>query len=160
MKDFLEKLAGKNPTPGGGAAAAIAGAMGAALVEMVISLSKNLELKTNNLREKLLKLAEEDVVAFDSVMAAYRSKNKEKIMKALLKAIEVPEKTKKLSKEVEKLAKIAARKGNKNSLSDAKTALYLAQAAQKGAEANIKINKQSLASLRVVAPLEHLMASR
>ncbi|KKR85777.1 MAG: Formiminotransferase-cyclodeaminase [Candidatus Woesebacteria bacterium GW2011_GWB1_41_10] len=152
MKDFLEKLAGKNPTPGGGAAAAIAGAMGAALVEMVISLSKNLELKTNNLREKLLKLAEEDVVAFDSVMAAYRSKNKEKIMKALLKAIEVPEKTKKLSKEVEKLAKIAARKGNKNALSDAKTALYLAQAAQKGAEANIKINKQSLASLRVVRP--------
>ena len=152
MKDFLEKLASKNPTPGGGAAAAIAGAMGAALVEMVISLSKNLELKTNNLREKLLKLAEEDVVAFDSVMAAYRSKNKEKIMKALLKAIEVPEKTKKLSKEVEKLAKIAARKGNKNALSDAKTALYLAQAAQKGAEANIKINKQSLASLRVVRP--------
>ena len=152
MKDFLEKLAGKNPTPGGGAAAAIAGAMGAALVEMVISLSKNLELKTNNLREKLLKLAEEDVVAFDSVMAAYRSKNKEKIMKALLKAIEVPEKTKKLSKEVEKLAKIAARKGNKNALSDAKTALYLAQAAQKGAEENIKINKKSLASLRVVRP--------
>ena len=152
MKDFLEKLASKNPTPGGGAAAAIAGAMGAALVEMVISLSKNLELKTNNLREKLLKLAEEDVVAFDLVMAAYRSKNKEKIMKALLKAIEVPEKTKKLSKEVEKLAKIAARKGNKNALSDAKTALYLAQAAQKGSEANIKINKQSLASLRVVRP--------
>src|SRR3990167_9987067 len=105
MKDFLEKLAGKNPTPGGGAAAAIAGAMGAALVEMVISLSKNLELKTNNLREKLLKLAEEDVVAFDLVMAAYRSKNKEKIMKALLKAIDVPQETKRLAKEVEKLAR-------------------------------------------------------
>ena len=152
MKDFLEKLAGKNPTPGGGAAAAIAGAMGAALVEMVISLSKNLELKTNNLREKLLKLAEEDVVAFDSVMAAYRSKNKEKIMKALLKAIDVPQETKRLAKEVEKLARIVARKGNKNALSDAKTALYLAQAAQKGAEENIKINKKSLASLRVVRP--------
>ena len=152
MKDFLEKLAGKNPTPGGGAAAAIAGAMGAALVEMVISLSKNLELKTNNLREKLLKLAEEDVVAFDLVMAAYRSKNKEKIMKALLKAIDVPQETKRLAKEVEKLARIVARKGNKNALSDAKTALYLAQAAQKGAEENIKINKKSLASLRVVRP--------
>ena len=147
MKDFLEKLASKNSTPGGGAAAAVAGAMGAALVEMVVNLTKNLELRTNNLRTKLLKLADEDVVAFDAVMAAYKSKNKFKIKKALLKAIEVPEKTKKLANEVEKLAKIAAKKGNKNALSDANTAIYLAQAAQKGAEENIKINKTSLKRL-------------
>ena len=147
MKDFLDSLASKNPTPGGGAAAAVAGAMAAALVEMVVNLSKNLELKTGNLRTRLLALADEDAKAFDEVMAAYKSKSKVRIKKALLKAIEVPEETKKLSKDVEKLARIAAKRGNKNAVSDAKTAIHLAQAAQKSAEENIKINKKFLTKL-------------
>lgn len=147
MKDFLERLASKNPTPGGGAAAAVAGAMAAALVEMVVNLTKNLKLKTNNLGTRLLRLADEDCKAFDLVIATYKSKDKTKIKKALLEAIKVPQETKKLAKEVERLARIAARKGNKNALSDAKTALYLAQAAQKGAEENIKINQKAIAKL-------------
>jgi formiminotetrahydrofolate cyclodeaminase len=106
-----------------------------------------LNLDTKNLREDLLKLADEDVKAFDLVMLAYRSKSKPKIKRALLGAIEVPQKTKKLTQEVEKLAKIAAKKGNKNAISDAKTAIYLAQAAQKGAMENIEINKKLLTSL-------------
>lgn len=149
MKDFLERIASKNPTPGGGAAAAVAGAMAAALVEMVCGLTKtqnlqNAKTESKSLREKLLKLADEDCKAFDLVMGAYKTKDKKKIKKALLGAIRVPEETKKLAKEVEKLAKVAIKKGNKNALSDAKTALYLAQAAQKGAEENIKINEFSL----------------
>lgn len=149
MKDFLEKLASKNPTPGGGAAAAVAGAMAAALVEMVVNLTKGLKLNTKNLREDLLKLADEDCKAFDAVMTAYKSGSKSKIREALQGAIEVPEETRQLAKEVEKLARIAAKKGNKNAISDAKTAIYLAQAAQKGAEENIKTNKTSLKRLNL-----------
>jgi len=145
MRDFLEKLASKSPTPGGGAAAAVTGAMAAALVEMVVNLTEGLKLDTKNLRGDLLKLADEDCRAFDAVMTAYKSKVK--IKEALQRAIEVPEETKRLAKEVEKLARIAVKKGNKNAISDAKTAIYLAQAAQRGAGENIKINKTLLKKL-------------
>jgi len=152
MKDFLEKLASKNPTPGGGAAAAVVGAMAAALAEMVCGLTKDDEVKRlapslQKYREELLRLADEDVAAFDAVMAAYKSKNKTEIRKALLGATAVPEETMRLSKEVEELAKVVARKGSKNAVSDAKSAIYLAQAAQKSALENVRINRESLKKL-------------
>lgn len=152
IKNFLGEVAGKNPTPGGGAVAAVVGATAAALVEMVVNLTKTKEIKNlkikelKNLRIDLLKLADDDVAAFDGVMIAYRSKDKSKIKKALQKAISVPEKTALLSNEVLELAKIVLKKGNKNASSDAKTAIYLAQAAIKSADENIKINQQSLAA--------------
>lgn len=153
IERFLEELASRSPTPGGGAVAALTGAMAASLVEMVINLTKNEELRINNLkkaqeiRNHFLDLADEDCGAFEEVMAAYKSKDKEKIKRALQKAIDVPGKTVLLSNEVLKLAKIVLKKGNKNTFSDAKTAIYLAQAAIKSADENIRINQQSLAAL-------------
>lgn len=153
IESFLEDLASKNPTPGGGAVAALAGAMAASLVVMVCNLTtgansvKRIANSANKLKNQLLDLADEDCRAFDGVLAAYRSKDKEVIGKSLQKAIDVPEKTMLLSNEVLKLAKIVLKKGNKNAFSDAKTAIYLAQAAIKSADENIKINQQSLAAL-------------
>ena len=152
IQTFLEQLSSKAPTPGGGAVAALAGAMAASLVEMVINISKDEGLnknlrRTKNLRAELLKLADEDVAAFDEVMAAYKSKSLPRIKKALEDAIEVPEKTKAASGEVEKLAMIVAQKGNKNALSDASTAVLLSRAAQESAQENIKINKLALKKL-------------
>lgn len=150
--EFLENLSSKSPTPGGGAVAALTGAMAASLVEMVCELTKtqnlqNSKTQSTQLRLKLLKLADEDCKAFDEVMLAYRSKDKGFIKKSLQKAIDVPGKTVLLSNEVLKLAKIVLKKGNKNTFSDAKTAIYLAQAAIKSADENIRINQQSLAAL-------------
>lgn len=150
--DFLNRLGSVSPTPGGGAVAALTGAMAASLVEMVCGLTKtqnlqNSKTQSTQLRLKLLKLADEDCKAFDEVMLAYRSKDKGAIKKSLQKAIDVPGKTVLLSNEVLKLAKIVLKKGNKNTFSDAKTAIYLAQAAIKSADENIRINQQSLAAL-------------
>ena len=152
IEDFLEELASKSPTPGGGSVAALAGAMAAGLVEMVWNITKNVDTelqrnKLKNLRLELLKLADEDSKAFDKVMEAYRSKDKSKIRESLQKAIDAPAKVKRLSIEIEKLAKVAAKKGNKNAFSDAKTAIYLARASQKSAEENVKINMIALARL-------------
>lgn len=149
---FLNELASVKPTPGGGAVAALAGAMAAALVEMVINLSKSKELKAKSLkvkelRENLLKLADKDVSAFDKVVMAYRSKDKGLIKKALSGAIAVPEETKKLSQRVEVLGVLVEKEGNKNAVSDARTAIYLAQTAQRSAQENIDINKSALARL-------------
>ena len=153
IEDFLEELSSKSPTPGGGAVAALSGAMAASLVEMVLNITKDEKLKTKNLkrikklRGQLLKLADDDVAAFDEVMAAYKSKSKLQIRKALGYATVVPEKTKALCKEVEHLAGEVVRYGNKNALSDAKTAVLLSRAAQASAEENIKINKEAIAEL-------------
>jgi formiminotetrahydrofolate cyclodeaminase len=152
IEKFLEELASKKPTPGGGAVAALAGAMAAGLVEMVVNLTKTEELKklgtqAMRIRQDLLRLADEDVAAFDEVMVAYKSKSKQRIRQALSYAIAVPQKTEALSRKVEKLAKLLLIKGNQNALSDAKSAVYLAIAAQKSARENIEINRCMLANL-------------
>jgi formiminotetrahydrofolate cyclodeaminase len=82
---FLDDLASRKPTPGGGSAAAVMGAMGAALVSMVCNLTmgrtqypdfeeklKSVLTKAEELRRDLIKMIEEDVQAFNSVMRAYR----------------------------------------------------------------------------------------
>jgi formiminotetrahydrofolate cyclodeaminase len=80
VSDFLESLSAKTPTPGGGAAACIAGALGASLAQMVVSYSlgkKNLALHQPDLtradltlaraRQLFLGLADEDAAAYGLV---------------------------------------------------------------------------------------------
>lgn len=165
LEAFLKELSSKNPTPGGGVVAALSAVIAASLIEMVGNLTlgkKGYEKaedtvhkiikNTGEIKKKLLKLADEDTKAFNKVMDAYRTdKNdpdrKEKIKKALTYAIDVPMEVRKLSKELEGLAVRIGKIGNKNASSDASTAVYLLQAAQKSALENIKINKESLKSL-------------
>src|SRR2546421_12486285 len=81
---FLNELASKAATPGGGSAAAIMGAIGAALVSMVCNLTlgkanyreveeelHSVRLKAERLRQQLTAMIEEDVKAFEEVMGAY-----------------------------------------------------------------------------------------
>ncbi len=153
IEEFLNKVSDKTPTPGGGAVAALAGAMAASLVEMVLNLSKDEGLKTKKrqrvrkLKAELLRLADEDVAAFDEVMGASKSKSAPRIRKALVFATEVPQKTRTLCREVEKLALLAEKYGNKNALSDARSAVWLSKAAQASAGENIKINQKALKKL-------------
>lgn len=166
ISKFLDDLSSSSPTPGGGAVAALSGAMAASLVEMVCNLTigkkgyENVESsmqkvgrETQVLRKKLVKLADEDVTAYNLVMTAYKlpkeNKNrKEEIEKTLIYAMEVPRRVAGFAKEVETLAKKVVRIGNKNAISDAKTAGHLAKAAYSSAMENVRINKVSLASLK------------
>lgn len=171
LKQFQIELGSKNPTPGGGVMAALAGSFAASLIEMVCNLSIGKEKYKKNekdlikihkdileLKKKLTNLAEEDKKAFDKVVVAYqmeknptsprlRGARKEQIKKALRYAIEVPMEVRRLSQSVEKLAYRVSKIGNKNAVSDAKTAIYLSHAASKSALENIKINKQALVKL-------------
>lgn len=160
IERFLEELASRSPTPGGGAVAALTGAMAASLVEMVCNLTigkRGYEKYTKNLeadakiakadRKILLQLADVDVSAFDSVMAAYKSKDKKEIRKALKYAIDIPEKVAAICMEIDDMAYELEKIGNKNVFSDAKTAHALAGAAINGAMANVHINGEALAKL-------------
>lgn len=163
---FLNELASKASTPGGGSAAAIMGAMGAALVSMVCNLTigkKNYtdveeELKTvlsqaEGLRERLMGMIQADVDVFDQVMSAYglpketeeeKAKRSEAIQLALKTATEVPLECARVCAEVIQLSRIVAQKGNLNVISDAGVAVLAAYAALRSAALNVYINAKNI----------------
>lgn len=166
IRDFLDQLAGSAPTPGGGSAAAIMGAMGAALVSMVCNLTigkKNYlevedEMKAvlgeaERLRARLTEAVAEDIAAFDQLMAAYalpKESDEQKtarsaaIQACLKQATEVPLTCARLCAEVIALSQRAADKGNLNVISDAGVAALAAQAALRSAALNVYINAPSI----------------
>lgn len=160
IEKFLDEVGSSRPTPGGGAVAAVTGAMAATLVEMVCNLTigkkkyldvqKRMEILARRAKEakiELLDMADADSEAFDKVMAAYKTENKDEIKAALFWAIEIPQKVAKIAEEVQMMALEVAKIGNTNAYSDAMSAEHLANAAMESAYENIEINKKALASL-------------
>jgi formiminotetrahydrofolate cyclodeaminase len=163
---FLDDLASERPTPGGGGAAAVCGAIGAALVSMVANLTigkKNYEAvwedleavnaKAEALRAELTGAIEEDVVAFNSVMGAYglpRATDEEKaertasIQAALKDATLAPLRAVKACFEVMRLSAAVAEKGNLNVISDAGVAVLSANAGLRSAALNVFINAKAI----------------
>jgi formiminotetrahydrofolate cyclodeaminase len=159
---LTERLASSDPVPGGGSAAALAGAMAAALVAMVAELTSGRaeyaaheaainELRVSALahRALLLELAEEDSVAYDSVVRARRLPKESEserevradaLRSAMLDAARVPLRTAVVAAEVLELAERIAPIGNRNAVSDAGVAAQLAAAALRGALLNVRIN--------------------
>ena len=159
---FLDELASKASTPGGGSAAAIMGAMGAALVSMVANLTigkKNYESvegdmkavldNSESLRTRLTDMIKADVDVFDKVMGAYalpkdtdeqKTKRSEMIQAALKEATDVPLACARLCADVIELSRPVAEKGNTNVISDAGVAVLAAYAALRSAALNVYIN--------------------
>ncbi|WP_202901209.1 methenyltetrahydrofolate cyclohydrolase [Methylocaldum szegediense] len=162
IRQFLDELASKSATPGGGSAAAIMGAMGAALVSMVCNLTigkknyeavepemKELLAKAENLRSQLMDMVRADVEVFNKVMSAYglpketdeqKAARSQQIQLALKAATDVPIECAKACAEVIRLSKIAAEKGNRNVVSDAGVAVVAGYAALKSAALNVYVN--------------------
>lgn len=182
VEDFVDQLASPSPTPGGGSASALAGAMAAAMVEMACNLTVGREkfraveaelqtvlARATQLRQQLLSSVDEDTEAYNKVSEAYkmpRSTDQEKtaraaaIQAALQYASEVPLAVARAAVEVYQLGQVAMDKSNPNVASDVRVALLLAQAARDGAVANVEINLDSISdeafTERMRAELEEL----
>lgn len=173
VEDFIGELAASTPTPGGGTAAAVAGAMAAALLSMVasISLKKAPEERVlreardcaERLREELLELADRDSAAYEKVVAAYRlPKGTEeearlrgsRILEAVREAAEVPLRTAELAVEVLETAKGVKDRVRSSVLSDLLVSIRLAHAGVHGALYNVAINLSSLEDPAVRQELE------
>jgi formiminotetrahydrofolate cyclodeaminase len=166
VTQFLDALAAPDPTPGGGTASAVAGAMGTSLLVMVTGLAKS---NTNTDDEKtalaaarqalqpivvtLTGLADADASAFDEVMGAYRlpkASDEDKtarsaaIQKALQGATTVPLQTLRACAAAMAHAEAVAASGNRSAVSDVGVAIGLLEAAAAGAEANVRINLGSV----------------
>lgn len=159
---WLADLASEAPTPGGGAAAAMNAAVGAALVSMVCNLtigkpryaaheSTMIEVRhqADQLRQQALELAEQDAAAFGRVMAAYRlprqteqeqQTRNQAIQDALVEAADVPLRTAAVAAEVIGLADRILEGANVNVISDVAVAAASARAALSAAVINVEVN--------------------
>jgi formiminotetrahydrofolate cyclodeaminase len=166
VAQFLDALASPEPTPGGGTAAAIAGATGAALLTMVAGLAKTRHRTDDEaramaqakasllgIRERLVTLADVDTDAFNRVMAAYRlpkATDEEKalrqqaVQQALREATEAPLETLKATAEAMAQARTVAAHGNRSAASDVRVAVELLEAAAASAAANVETNLPGL----------------
>ncbi len=162
LGEFVDELSLDSPAPGGGSAAALCGALSAALSSMVANLTvgkkgyeavqaelKEVALKAQAAKDEMLRAIDEDTRAFNKVMDAFRlpggseDQVREKeaaVQRAYVKATRVPLGVLEKCVALLELAKTVAFKGNKNSLSDAGVAALAAEAAAQGAGYNVLIN--------------------
>ena len=172
---YLEDLASAQPTPGGGSAAALSGAMGAALASMVCRLTLGKEKyadvqgeieallqKTEGLRERFQQLSSEDSEAYGRLSACFkmpRATEEERrarttVMQArLLEAARVPLEVTERAAETVHLCQRIAEIGNTNVLSDIATGSMLASSAGAGAAWMVRANLQMLKDLAGVSLL-------
>ncbi len=175
VSNFLNELASNSPTPGGGSVAALAGALGAALISMVGNLTvgkkkyenveeeiKRILSSSEKLRYELSQLIEEDVKVFNNFMSTYKMPKEtedekkiraEKIQESLIKAAKVPLKVAYKCLDILSLSKEVAEKGNINVVSDAGVAVLMAEAALESAILNVKINLRMIKDEKVRAEL-------
>lgn len=166
LADYFDELSTDSPAPGGGSVAAVSGAQAAALVSMVANLThgkkgyedywddmEQVAVEAQKLKDELNASIDRDTDAFNALMAAGRLPKKtdeqkaeraRAIQKATLNAIEVPLSVVRNMVKVMELAKEAAEKGNRNSISDVSTAAAQARAAAEGAADNVMINVPGL----------------
>jgi len=171
INNFLDELASNSPTPGGGSVAALAGALGAALISMVGNLTigkkkyedveediKKIISSSEKLRYELSQLIEEDVKVFNNFMATYKMPKEtedekkvraEKIQESLIEAAKVPLKVAYKCLDILSLSKEVAEKGNINVVSDVGVAVLMAEAALESAILNVKINLRMIKDEKV-----------
>jgi formiminotetrahydrofolate cyclodeaminase len=181
LDQFLESLGSGAPTPGGGAASALAGALAAALAEMVAQLTVGrpkyaaVEERAQAVlrgalrqRSELLALVDEDAQAYGGVAAAYalpkgtdneRRKRDEAIQTALVAALQPPLQVMEHGCDVLRLADEIAEIGNRTVASDAGCAALLGEAATRAAGLNVMANVVLLRDERVAGEARERVAT-
>ena len=166
IQTFLDNLASQSATPGGGSVAALMGAQGAALVSMVCNLTigkpkfadveaemQSVLDKAETLRGQLIDLIQQDIDAFNRLIAQYalpketeeeKAVRSEAIQSVLKEVTDVPMQCVRACAEIIRLSKVAAEMGNPNVVSDAGAALMAAYGALKISVLNVLINTVSI----------------
>jgi formiminotetrahydrofolate cyclodeaminase len=143
LKTYLDALAAKTSTPGGGAVAAVVAAEACSLLSMVANFSKAETAKDIAARAQasivnLLELGDQDTLAFESVVKAFKGKGDR--LSACEKAAKIPAQVIEIClTHVDDLEYLSAR-GNPNLITDTAIASLLFDSALKSSELNILIN--------------------
>lgn len=177
VKRFLEKLSSDTPIPGGGSASALAGALSASLVTMVAGLTskkdeskkkgmEGIRKKGVSIQKRLFRAIDEDSKSYEAVLKALRlPKGSEKkrlrrfkeIQRAYQKATLTPQLVCQQSLQLLEYSRTLILRGNRNAVSDAGVAAFLADAACAGGLFNIKINLAGVTEKSFVNKMNILM---
>jgi glutamate formiminotransferase/formiminotetrahydrofolate cyclodeaminase len=157
VQGFADETSRDSAAPGGGSVAALAGAMAASLAAMVSNLPhpksayqdvrselEEVALRAQQLKQLLLDAIDDDTWAFESLMAATRSGEEERLRRATLHAAEVPLAVAEACPEIAELCGRAREIGMPASASDAGVGAGMARAASVGAAMNVYINLQDM----------------
>lgn len=166
VRELLDAFAAPLPTPGGGSAAALAGAVGASLLATVAALPKSRAASDADrarlgdaakrcaaLKDALTAFVDGDSEAYDRVAAAYRlpketaDEKRERsaaIQSALRQAIAVPLDVMRACAEAVAQAAVVAQLGNSSARSDIEVGLELLLAAVRGARLNVAVNLETV----------------
>lgn len=166
LKDFIDELGSKSPTPGGGGVAALSASTASALCSMVFNLTigkksfndlskdeqdsvvKSLE-KTNHYQKEFLNYMDKDAEVFLKLMQSFKlPKNteeekklrKEKIQEGYKEALSVPLELANMAFDMYEYMFIACKFGNVNAISDIGVAALNIQSSIESAVLNVKIN--------------------
>ena len=173
--DFLDSVASSSVTPSGGATAAIGGASGAALCEMVCihTLRKDgygdVEQELTDARDeldahrtRLLELADEDSAAVEDLQAAFETPDDEgrdeAVREAAKRTTEVPVATAEACLAVLERATVVAEKGTRNAVADAGTGAFLAHAGVRASVSTARHNVGTIEDATFVAATETRLA--
>lgn len=181
VEAFINETGSDSPAPGGGSIAALNGATGAALIEMVAALTigkekhaaveaemKDIQVKAHEMKARFLAYIDEDSAAFNKIMAAFKlPKETDEDKKARSAAIQeatkgaalVPYHIGELANELLPLAEAVIVKGNQNAVTDGAVATMNARTAVHSAFLNVKINLGSIKDGAFVADLNQKMAA-
>lgn len=166
INNFLSELASSSPAPGGGSVAALSGSLGAALSSMVCNLTIGKEKYANVqnkikktlkeseiIRKDLTKLIDKDTEAFNDVMKAFKmpketeqqkKKRSQAIQDGYKIAAKIPLETARICEKILDIARIVAKDGNQNSITDSAVSALMAKAGVESATLNVKINLGSI----------------
>ncbi len=171
LRAFSDDLASAQPVPGGGAAAAYAGALGAALASMVLGVAArkadpntyaSLMAEANSLRAEFLQLLDEDTAAFAGVAAAMKlprsteeekSLRRERMQAALVGASRVPMKMTQVGRRLLEVCEQALPAAGPTIVSDLGVGALLAESALRGAALNVMVNLAAITDAATVKSL-------
>nr|MBU1328893.1 cyclodeaminase/cyclohydrolase family protein [Candidatus Omnitrophota bacterium] len=157
LKKYIDELAARQPTPGGGSAASLTGALGVALLEMVCNFTignkkyKDIEEVVvahlgvlKKIREEFMALIDEDVKVYGSICSAFKTKDEKIIDKALKDGYYISLKICKLSKSGIDVALVLASKSNINLITDVGCGAELLKASFNSGVLNSEINLKGI----------------
>lgn len=168
MKQFLDDLAAKSPTPGGGGVAAVAGALAAAQARMVVEYTigkKQYAEHDQRLKEVLEEfkragdmfgqLLSEDMAAYERLASAYKAGDKNELDKAVATATAVPMEIVFLACAVAARADEIKSFVNYNLLCDLRVTAILAYASARSASTAVHVNMENMSDRKEAARLEN-----